>query len=132
MLCFIVVMLANAFHLSPSVDPMFVLKKTVNAPAMTNMMVEPAIAVRMNIMDILIVIPVTAIQTTQRMNLMFAIKNLANVYVKKQAYKSKVQSVIPVWRIIYSQRTLNTAKLATNILIYATERKEIVLATMDS
>ena len=62
MLCFIVVMLANAFHLSPSIDPMFVLKKTVNAPALKNMMVEPVIAVWMNIMDILIVIPVTAIQ----------------------------------------------------------------------
>ena len=55
-------MIANAFHLSPSADPIFALKKTVNAPALKNMMVEPVIAVWMNIMDILIVIPVTAIQ----------------------------------------------------------------------
>ena len=129
MLCFIVVMLANAFHLSPSVDPMFVLKKTANAPAMTNMMVEPAIAVRMNIMDILIVIPVTAIQTTRRMNLMFAIKSLANAPVLKNMM---VESVIGVWIIICLQRTSCTAKLVTNILIYAMENKEIAIVMMNS
>jgi hypothetical protein len=83
----------------------------------------------MNIMDILIVNSVNAIQTTQRMNLMFVIKSLANAYAKK---KSKEQSVICVWIIICLQRTSSTAKLVTNILIYAIERKEIVLATMDS
>ena len=83
----------------------------------------------MNIMDILIVNPVNAIQTTQRTNLMFAIMSPANVYAKKN---SKMQSVISVWIIIYLQRTSNTAKLATNILICAMEKKEIVLVMMDS
>jgi hypothetical protein len=127
--CLIVVMIANALQIIPSVDLMFVLKKTANAPAIKNMMVEPAIAVRQNIMDILIVNPVNAIQTTQRTNLMFAIMSPANVYAKKN---SKMQSVISVWIIIYLQRTSNTVKLVTNILIYAMDRKEIVLAMMDS
>ena len=58
------VVIADAFHILPTIHLMFVTKKVANAPAMKTMTVESVIVVRMNTMVILVVFSVIAALAT--------------------------------------------------------------------
>ena len=77
----------------------------------------------MSIIHIQIVNPVTAILTTQWMNLMFVVEKMVNVHVIVRT-KLLELSVMRVNRDIYCQMVSIIAKLVTNILIYAMESME--------
>ena len=112
------------------ITPTFVIEKMENVLANPTLLAEPVMRVRMDTLIILVVKIVDALQIVPKIHLMFVLKEMANAPALENMM---VESVIDVWIIICLQRTSSTAKLVTNILIYAMEKNlEVVIAMMDS
>ena len=126
----LIALIVHANKTALKITPTFVIEKMENVLANPTLLAEPVMRVRMDTLIILVVKIVDALQIVPKIHLMFVIEKMANAPALENMV---VESVINVGIIITClQRTSNTAKLATNILIYAMEKKEIVLAMMDS
>ena len=93
-------------------------EKTVE-PVLKNMTIKSAIAVRMNIMVILIVITVNASQATLWMLLMFAIKKMA------PAHAQRVTLVNNVMIVKLGSLVIQTAKVCSYYLFLVLSRFQI-------